>query len=182
MPSKRRTLVLDALMLSGPLLVVVGVRAFLAPAPSVGATPAPGGGQAPAIVPVVAPTKPSPEQQRAAEWIAGLGPLTDLRSPMAHPEPPPSPPKPTIETPKPPGAVRAPEDPIAGLKFTGILGNNEDLGLAAINGRIYRVGEEVRKGVRLTRIDARNYVIVLTVPDGTERTLRRLEPPPSEGR
>ncbi len=172
MPSKHRTLLVDACAVGCPLILVMAVRTFFTPAPSdaspAGAAPTPPA--APAAAP--APVKLDPQQQKAAEWVASLASVKGLTSPLDHPTAAPPPrPEPKIDnepTPEPAPAV----DPLAGLKLSGILGN-DDGGLAAISGKIYRVGDQVRPGLKLKGIDAKTNTVIFTLDNGSEIKLHR---------
>ena len=179
MSSKHRTILLDACAIACPLILVVAVRTFFAPAPSAaGTSPAPGGTQVPAVIPVAAAAKLTPDQQKAADWIAALPPMKGLASPLDHPVP--ATPPPSIEPQTAAGEpVDQPEiapvvDPLAGIRLTGILGN-KDGGLVAINGRIYKVGDPVRPGIKIKLINAATSTVTFSLEDGTELKLHRKE-------
>lgn len=176
MSSKHRTLVIDAAAVACPLILVVAVRTFFAPAPSDASPTKPAtSAAAPVIVPVATAAKLSAEQQKAVDWVSTLAPMKGLVSPLDHPVAAP-PPRPAHEpesqapdaTPEPIPA----SDPLGGLKLTGILGN-DDGGLAAINGRVYKVGDFVRQGLKLKLIEAKSNTVVFTLDDGTELKLHR---------
>jgi len=79
---------------------------------------------------------------------------------------------PSPEAPKPaPPPVEKP-NPTLGLKLTAVLGNADDQ-LASINGRIYHIGDSVRKGLKLTAIDQRNARVTLTDDDGKTYEIKR---------
>jgi len=173
--SKQRTLLVDAATVSCPLILVVAVRTLFTPAPSQASAPKASPAQpTPAVVPVAGPAKLTPEQQKALDWIAGLPPMTGLVSPLDHPIAPP----PVVQQaahepdPEPAPATTPAVDPLAGLKLSGILGN-ETGGLAAINGRVYRVGDVVRPGLKLKLIDARTNTVTFSQDDGSELKLHR---------
>lgn len=56
-------------------------------------------------------------------------------------------------------------DLLAGLRLTAVLGTNSG-GLATINGRICRVGDEVRPGLKVVKIDSRSSSVELETEDG----------------
>lgn len=156
------------------MALIVAMRALLAPSPAT----ATAHGPAPAVAPPSpAPTAPSPapatatpEQTRALEWLATFRPGT-LDSPMDHPAPAaafamPVEPEPT------PTAEATPENPLAGLRLTAILGNSEG-GLAAISGRVYKAGDTIRPGLTVRAIDAYANTVTLALPDGTTTLLAR---------
>jgi hypothetical protein len=170
-----RTLLTDAATLAAPLALVLAARAFFAPAPSIaGSTPA----AQQSLPPPAAPTqlaKLTPEQVKAADWLASMPSFKGMTSPLDHPVAAPAPipdPAPTVEVSEPDPAPSPAADPLAGLKLTGILGNDQG-GLAAINGRIYRIGDTVRPGLVLKLIEAKTSTIVFVREDGTEIRLRR---------
>ena len=71
MPSKQRALLLDAAAASCPLILVVAVRTFFAPAPSEAG--APRNNPPPPGPAIAAPAGPlTPEQKKAADWIADI--------------------------------------------------------------------------------------------------------------
>ena len=173
MASKRSLILLDLGAVATPLLLVLAARSLMSPAPSKGDAPqSPYNSAAPAAVVPVVQHKLSPEQELALQWISAIGSRTGLVSPMAHPTLAVVAPKPeeSAVEPAPEPAPRA--SPVNGLKLTGIVGTSEG-GLAAVNGKVYKVGDAVRPGIKLIRIDARSNKIVLQADDGTEFTIRR---------
>ena len=88
------------------------------------------------------------------------------------PQPPPPPVQPAAPEPAPEAAPAPAIDPLANLKLSGILGN-ETGGLAAINNRIYKVGDTVRRGLTIQSIDARTNTVILRQSDGSELKLHR---------
>ena len=159
----RRSVMAEVAAVGAPLVVFLGVRMLLAPAPaSVGAMPV---AALPAAdgVPQSSP-KPTPEPERALKWIRAL-PAGPLSSPMLHPR---------VNVPAEPSDPEdsSPQDPLAGLKLNGVLGSG-DKGLATISGKIYRIGDEVRLGIRLKGVDARAGWAELERPDQTVVRLKR---------
>lgn len=160
----RRNTVVEAAAIAGPLAAFIAARVILAPGPAATrAQPVASAGSiesAPAATPQL-----SPEQEKALAWIkqsAG----GELRSPMAHPavgvrmaEPAPA---------EPDGPAQA----SAGLRLVGVLGNDEN-GIAAIGGKVYRIGDQVRPGVKLKAVDARAGTADLELPDGSVARLTR---------
>lgn len=54
-----------------------------------------------------------------------------------------------------------------GVRLTGVFRTN-DTAIAAINGKLVREGQEVRRGVRVKSIDARGRKVILILDDGRE--------------
>jgi 2-oxoglutarate dehydrogenase E2 component (dihydrolipoamide succinyltransferase) len=174
--STNRTLLTDAATLFAPLALVLGARVFLAPIPSMASSTAASQQTLPPPAAAPAAAKLSPEQKKATDWLAALPSFKGLASPLDHPiaavVPAPAP-DPVAAAPDSPAPDPAPAvNPLAGLKLTGILGNDSG-GLAAINGRVYRIGDTVRPGLVLTLIEAKTGTIVFKRDDGTELSLRR---------
>jgi hypothetical protein len=173
--SRQRAMAIVVASVGAPLaLVHFGRTLVSSPAPVlINTGPAP----APALTPVAAQpaTALTPEQEKAAEWVAKLPTKYELKSPLNHPvdlPPPVAPTTPQAEAPKaePPPVPRI--NPILGLRLTAVLGN-EDEQLASINGKIYKIGDVVRKGLKLSAIDQRNARIILTEDDGTTYVIKR---------
>lgn len=162
----RRKLASQIGAIGAPLLVVLAARVLLAPVPgasaassltTVVATNVPAGGAS--AVPL------SPAQQRAVQWANEVV-WGGLHSPLCRlPEAPaPTVPTPTVRTPEvaPRPALPPPsrEDPTLGLRLTAIMGG-ADTGMVLINGKLYRAGDEVKPGLRLRDVDARNNRVTL---------------------
>jgi len=68
-------------------------------------------------------------------------------------------------------ADEEPERPVApvleGIKLSGVFSANETT-MASFNGRLYRPGQEVRPGVKISSIDARARKVILELSDGRE--------------
>ena len=105
--------------------------------------------------------------ERMEEWIA------------SQKRPTPSP-FPVVVT---PATVQAVDEPVPapdedtrpqleGVRLTGVF-RSDDVAIAAINGKLRREGEFVRPGIKVTRIDARARVVVLTLADGQTVELRQ---------
>jgi hypothetical protein len=168
--SRKRLVIVELIAIGTPVVLVYLGRMLLAsPEPSSTTIPV----AAPTLMPVpTVQAKPlTPEQLKAAEWVKQLM-KTPLASPLNHPvevvikkpvvvEPdqvlPPPPPR---------------ESPIQGLKLTAVMGN-DDGQLASINGKIFRIGDDVRTGLRLTGIDARNSLITLETRSGEQFVIKR---------
>lgn len=169
----RSKLVWIAALLS-PFAAVQGVRLGVAgagPADAAAAT-APGA-PPPAPVPVPAAVRaPSEAQRRALDWIRARDPVADLRSPMDHPDPEPDRPGPAATPEAPAPADLTPRQ----LTLTGLIGGADKAPVAAINHRLYRVGDAVSPGWSVAAIDARARSVTLAGPDG--RTLRLTPPTP----
>lgn len=164
---QRRTIGVEAAAIAVPILLVYFGRVMIAsPAPQTGAVQV----NTPVIVPTAGETVValSPEQQKAAEWLRLLPPKYDLATPLNHIEAQAAPPKPKPVDEAP--VVRA--NPIEGLKLSAVMGNENDQ-LASINGKIYRIGDAVRPGLKLTGIDHRRSRIVLTDSEGATYEIKR---------
>jgi hypothetical protein len=173
---KRRKLLAHVGTIAAPVLVLVGARVLLAPPPAA----ASGGAITPVASATTAPTKVtlSPAQQRAMEWSQNLA-SEGLKSPLCrvqdrpvqhveHTQPDPEP----IQTPEPEAIPHV--DPTLGLRLTAIMGT-VDSGMAMVNGKVYRVDQEVRPGLRILAIDARMNRIVLVDSEGAQYVLGRTE-------
>jgi hypothetical protein len=164
-----RAQMLQIAALAAPAAVVGFLHTALGPAP-VPPDPRDGG-----ALPVSTTTTPStPEQARAAEWLSSLNFDALLPSPLDHPAPAvqreePSP-SPTFIEPEPEAAPGA--DPLAGLKLKAVLGSQNG-SMAMINGRIFRVGDEVRPGCKVLSVDAHANRVEIQRPDGTTGIIGR---------
>lgn len=160
--------------LLSPLIAVQGVRYLvIGEASPVSAGAAVSGGQMmPATVAETA--KPlTAAQTKAAQWLASRTVALNLRSPMDMPDPvAKSPmPEPVVEVPETPTPAPADDDTPRHLVLTSILGGAGETSrsLASINHKIYRVGDEVTAGWRVTSIDSKKRTVVIAHEDG--RTL-----------
>ena len=161
----RRAKLMQIAAVAGPGLLVGAMRLVMTPGEPIQVN----SGTVPVLMPVVTvPTKLSPEQQRATDWVAALdlpgippSPLHRTRAPAVVVSPDPEPVKP------PP-----PADPLAGLKLTGTMGTNLG-GLATINGRIYKIGDTIRPGCKLVSVDTPSNTVELETEDGERHTLGR---------
>lgn len=167
----RRKLAAQIGAVAAPLLAVAAARVLLAPLPGASAanslTPVsgPGAMSAPPAVRLTA------AQQRAVEWSERL-PREGLTSPLCR------------RTDRQPGQgpmVVVRPDPSRGahqpatsdLRLTAIMGGAQT-GMVLINGKLYREGDEVKPGLTLRSIDARNNRITLADARG-EYVLGRVE-------
>jgi hypothetical protein len=144
-----------------PVLVIL---AGFSPTPSAApATPAT------ETLPVTAPAPAiTPEQLRARQWAEAQPVGPGLVSPLERGE------SARVEAPQhaPEPEPLDPGDPLSGLTLKALLAGRNGA-LAMINGRIYRIGDEVRPGCTVLSIDAREDRIELSRPDGTTATLGR---------
>ena len=168
----RNNILLDVAAIAVPLALVLGARVMLKPSPTTahagGAGPEPAG----IVVPTAAGARITPEKQRAVDWINGMSGSSGMRSPMAHPV---AAPLVVVHEPEPEQPVTS-VNPLAGLKLTGILGN-ESGSLAAINGKVYKVGDVVKPGLTLGAIDVHSNTVTFKLADGTElKLVRQLDP------
>jgi hypothetical protein len=176
--NKRRSQLGQTASIAAPVLLILGLRTVFSGGPA-GADAAPALSQPQsiqqsamelaAVTPAVALT---PQQQRAVDWRATLQFEQPLRSPMDSrvdvvllptqaPEPEPV-------------AVEIPVNPLDGLVLTATMGN-QNAALAAISGKVYRIGEQVRPGWRLTSVDVRSGRILLTAENGDTAELIKAE-------
>lgn len=172
----RRKLWAQVGAVAAPLLVFAGARVLLAPIPqSSGAAITPV--SVPAVMPAPAAAPLNDVQQRAVEWSRTLA-WDSLTSPLCRtfedsrePEPVDTPlvagPDPEPDTPELP-----PVDPVEGLRLTAVLGDS-DGGMAMINGKLYRAGDEPKPGLRVISVDARNNRVILAGRAGARFILGR---------
>lgn len=173
MPSNKRYL--EAAAVCGPLVLLAAAHVLLTPPPP---APDPSGtnGLIPANLPVAPTAVLTPEQIRAAEW-SRTPPAGEMTSPMDHPElvrvtPRPPDPEPRIADPIPIPVQTPARNPLAGLRLTGVMGNAQG-GLAMFAGKVYKVGDDIRPGVRLTAIDIEAGTVECTLADGRVEVLKR---------
>jgi hypothetical protein len=165
----KRSVLMQIAAVSAPSVLVV-LNSF-SPTPP----PAPDANPSAVTVPVTAPApKATPEQVRARQWADAQSVGRTLASPLEHvvvqaaaPTPEPEQPVAAADPEPVPG-----EDPLAGVKLSAVLGGRSGA-LAMINGRIFRVGDEVRPGCALKSIDARADRIEVSRRDGTTATFGR---------
>lgn len=170
--SRQRQILVELAAICAPVVLVYFGRTLLS-------SSAPAAITIPVSSPVVAPApvvqvKPlTPEQQKASEWVRQLPQTLSLVSPLNHPiETVVAKQDPVFEPEKAPPPPPPRESPIRGLKLTAVLGNDGDK-LASINGKIFRIGDEVRPGLKLATIDPRLSVITLTEVNGKVYELTR---------
>ncbi len=121
--------------------------------------------------PIAAPAKAlSPEQARVREFVRGITLEPPMPSPMDHPSLHPV----EVVEPRPDagGPRTVPNDPLSALRVTSIVGNNEG-GLALINGKVYKLGEQPTPGITIREIDARLNTVTLELPDGSIRKVEK---------
>lgn len=168
----KRSVLMQIAAVSTPSVLVI-LNSFSPAAPAAPATSTDS-----TTVPVVVPgPRTTPEQVRARQWadaqVVGAGLASPLDHPIAAPAPAPAvarvdpEPAPVIE----PEPVNT-EDPLSGLRLTALLGGRSGA-LAMIDGRIFRIGDEVRPGCKLLSIDAKADRIEVARPDGTTRAFGR---------
>lgn len=154
---ERSSRVVRVLLLGGPLGLVLLMRTGL-PAP---ASAEAHRGVAPIELAEAAPVGLSADQARALEWISSRPVASGLVSPLAS--------APAVRP-----LVEESAGAAEGVSFTlrGVVGSGLG-GLATINGKIHRVGDEVAPGWRLVEIDARHRQVKLSGPDGEQRTVEQ---------
>jgi hypothetical protein len=157
--------------LAAPVVVVQAVGMLAATGPQsanaapVAATPAglpmSAGGAAPVL---------TPSQKAAVEWLAAhrgmpvtRSPLTPGRAPEPEPTPPPAPRNEPIRDAKPPEV-----EPV--IELSTILRSGLQ-SAAVINGKTFRLGQEVVAGWRFIGVDPRRSAIVLRHTDGRVRVI-----------
>jgi hypothetical protein len=108
--------------------------------------------------------------------------MPKLASPLDHPKlivVSAEPPHASVATTPAPAVAAQPAqpaaDPLAGLSLTATLRTREGAGMAAINGKIYRVGDEVRPGCKLSSVDTNKNRADFTLADGSTASLGRKE-------
>ena len=171
-PSRSHQFALEVAAIGLPVLLTYAGRTLLAsPAPAPALAPQDMPLITPTVVPVVPPL--SPEQQTATDWLSQLPTKYELNSPLSHPVAEAAPiaiPVPTPQDPVPPPTPKV--NPIEGLRLSAVLGNDGDR-LAMINGKIYHIGDTIRKTLKLSEIDARNARVTLTGDDGSIYQIKR---------
>lgn len=167
---------LEIMALAAPLAMVLAGRTLLSAPPPSATTTTVSSPTAP-IQLAAAPKPLSAEQQKAQDWVKGMPATLELISPLNHPVEVVVA-KPEIiadHEPEPEPQPLPVESPIRGLKLTAVIGN-DDGQVAAINGRIYRIGELVKPKLRLTAIDPKKSSITLTAGNGETYRLKREQP------
>lgn len=190
--SRTKGRLIFACVLLTPVIAVQGARFIFGPqaAPaSASAAPVPGVPGVPAAL-VPPPIRAfTPSQQRAADWLVSRVSPASLRSPMDHPpplsafnadRPPTTATSPTQLTEAPvaptPEAADRPTPDLPKLTLTGLLVNGKTR-VAALNHRIFRVGDTVVPGWRVARIDSKTRSVMLAGPDGKTAVFQT--PPPT---
>lgn len=114
--------------------------------------------------PLLAPTTPaSPAQELAVTWSRQQCARASTRSPLGYGDAPPPPPVPTVfET---SGTELGAEALLATLKLNSIMGHGPS-GIAVINKRMVRQGDEIIPGWHVGSINARERHVELLGPDG----------------
>jgi hypothetical protein len=181
---RRRAQLMEAAAIAAPLVLLGMTRVMTTPAAAVGAPQKPG---AAATAPISSATgKVRPEVQKASEYVRSIDLAAPLASPLDQPAPaapaaPPlsaeperavathdSTPKATDEAP-----ARRILGPLTGLRLSATLRTRDGGGLAAVNGRIYRVGEDIVPGVRLLSINTDTNRVQVALGDGETAELGR---------
>jgi hypothetical protein len=168
---------MEAAAIVAPLVLLGMTRMMTTPAAAVGA---PMKGYEAARVPIsIVPVKVRPEVQKASEYVRSINLAAPLPSPLEQPAPPPPPHSAEPERPvttqdtKPQPPEEAPVRPLAGLRLSATLRTRTGGGLAAVNGRIYRVGDEIAPGVRLLSINTDTNRVQVALGDGETAELGR---------
>jgi hypothetical protein len=173
----RRSQLMEIAALAAPMVVLGLTRLVMTPVSGdAGTGPSQG---APPILPVNAvAARVTMEQRRAAEWARSLDLTAALASPMDHPVIVPPRPAPVVQKPETPAptpvaAPRVTQDPLTNLTLSATTKGRDSGGLALINGKVYRIGEDVLPGYRLESVDTNLNQVELRFPDGRQRTLGR---------
>ena len=179
MNKKHRSQLGQTATIAAPVLLILGLRSLFTAGPSnanaagpANGHPSPAHGTVAAPAPLAAPAL-THEQQHAMDWRATLNFETPLESPMdARVEVVLLP----TQVPDPvPVQTEAPKiNPIEGLVLTATMGN-QNAAIAAISGKVYRIGEEVRPGWKLTSVDVRLGRILMTSESGEIAELFKAE-------
>jgi hypothetical protein len=170
--ARRRWIPVAALL--APVLVVQGFRAVSGWHVQTSSASGPRPADLPVPAPQPAPLQITPDMKRAADWITSRGPIRVGRSPMDHVpgiKPIAVPAKPDPE-PVLPNAVTPPNRPETKLVLSAIIGGKTS-NMASINGRIYRLGDDVEPGWTIIAIHPRRMVVVLSGPEGQVVELSR---------
>lgn len=171
-----RTSLAGTVLAPGLLLLVVRLLVG-GPAASPAATPL---APAPAFpMAMVTPAKPPllPAQAKALQWITtrDLASTKERRSPMESPPPAPKVvPTTTTDEPVKPVSRTDEHDPLDAVKISAIMGAG-DTGLVSVAGTFLRMGDEIAPGWRISTIDGKNRLIVVSHARKPDRTMR-LEP------
>lgn len=166
MSPRQRLLFVELTAIASPMLLVLAGKTFLAGAAPVAATVQVSGPALP-VIPNATFKPLTPEQQKASEWVRTLADAPDLATPLNHPTEAPK----VVVTDKPKISAAG----LAGLKLSSIMGRGSDQ-FASISGRVYRVGDEVRPGYKLTAIDVAQSSVTIADQAGNTYTLRRGKP------
>ncbi len=164
--SRQKLLAMELSAMAAPVILVLIGRTLLAGPPPI-AIVVQVKGPALAAAPAASAKPLTPEQLKAAEWVRAMPEKLELATPLNHPTEVVKPVQVTVESPK-----VAPSDPTAGLKLSSIMGRGTDQ-IASISGKIHRIGDEVRPGLKLTAIDAATSTITLTDAAGKSYQLKR---------
>lgn len=152
----------EAAALAAPLAVVFALRSFSGPS-SAGAASVETGVAAPAFVFPQPPTvRLTPEQQAALEWA--MEQHAPARSPMHFVQ---RAGESTTMTPSPGAPAQRPSEAFR----LSVVMESAGRSLAVIDGKIYRIGDVVSGGLKLTSIDARGRSAVVTDASGRTITL-----------
>lgn len=123
--------------------------------------------------PATNPTSRPSQSDELTQWIASLNITPDMPSPLDQGPPPqvvvvnPDPtPKPIIPEPEPIYV-----NPLENATLTSVIGSG-DMGLASIDGRIYRINETPAPGCRVVSIDAKQQTVGITLETGEMFYLR----------
>lgn len=165
MPDRSRVMPVAGIL--APVCAVIAARVLFSAGPSV----------APAAEPAVptqlnlTPTPPASvalttEQTAALRYVTQTPPAREVDSPMARPQ------EPEVEPVRPVQVEpdRPAYDPTQDLELSSVVGAGERA-FASINGRIFRLGEQVLEEWTLTSVDVRNRTATLTHADGQVRVL-----------
>lgn len=156
----RRKLWCRVSAVSGPLVIVLAARVLMAPPAAVSA--ASQEGQKESFFTTSSSSSISPQQQQVLDWCMAIDYKEPWPSPIGH-----------LPAPSASASVIGPhgnatersDSPVAGLRLSMVLGR-PGAAMARINGVVYRIDDQVRPGLYLSKIDVRQQQIELIGTDG----------------
>lgn len=160
MNTKLRVRLLQSAAVATPVVAIVIFKMVSGSTPdstnAATATPAPTAATAAAPIPAA-----TPEQQRAKEWAGKQSPSTPVASPLTPPE--------ARHTQVPGEQPAAPVTPrVVGVEYslTSVL-KARDSAIAAINGKLYKIGDQVKPGATLVAVDTVKFTARIQRADGS---------------
>ena len=160
MNTKLRVRLLQSAAVATPVVAIVIFKMVSGSTPdttnAASTTPAPTATTAAAAIPA-----PTPDQQRAKEWAGKQDPSASVPSPLTPPEARhaqvPGEQAPTPITPR-----------VVGVEYslTSVL-KARDSAIAAINGKLYKIGDQVKPGATLVAVDTVKFTARIQRADGS---------------